>query len=301
MSKRVLNDCWITGDPYPSCWPCDPAAPRSAGCRWNPSNWTRSPCLRVCPRCSPWWLDLLFVCLFFDQDLLNFAASSIPPKEPQGKKGSWCDVARRRSRRGGGERSGRWREERRERENKNEKRKVRSRGKKSSDVHTGPVVAADAVRPDGWTWRSDAFATRGNAPLRAKIGEKKRQTQSLGTLIWPWELYVTMRMLSDIFMSIYRIKNICDFYWGGGGATIAVGVKQRLAKLGSTHASRSSISVENWNWTLVREIYRAHLQNTHLAGGGGGSPGLVLQSKHDWRHEMVSLGTFIGAWGRHPP
>lgn len=51
---------------------------------------------------------------------------------------------------GGGEREGGrdGERERGQRENKNEKRKVRSR-KKISDVHTGPVVAADAVRPDG--------------------------------------------------------------------------------------------------------------------------------------------------------
>lgn len=40
--------------PYPSCRPCDPAAPRSSGCRWSPSSWTGSLCWPLYPRCSPW-------------------------------------------------------------------------------------------------------------------------------------------------------------------------------------------------------------------------------------------------------
>lgn len=52
---------------------------------------------------------------------------------------------------------------------KNEKGKVRKgKRKKISDVHTSPVVAADAVRPDGCTLANDG-ETHGDAPLRAQI------------------------------------------------------------------------------------------------------------------------------------
>lgn len=46
-------------------------------------------------------------------------------------------------------------------EQKNEKGKVRKGGrkKKNSDVHTSPVVAADAVRPDGCTLANDGRRT----------------------------------------------------------------------------------------------------------------------------------------------
>lgn len=57
-------------------------------------------------------------------------------------------------------------------EKKNEKRKVRKgkkkKKKKICDVHTSPVVAADAVRPDGCTLVNDG-ETHGDAPLRAEI------------------------------------------------------------------------------------------------------------------------------------
>lgn len=51
LSCPVLS---CIGASYPSWWPCDPSAPRSSGCRWSPSSWTRSPCWPVYPRCSPW-------------------------------------------------------------------------------------------------------------------------------------------------------------------------------------------------------------------------------------------------------
>lgn len=51
-----------------------------------------------------------------------------------------------------------------------EKEKVRKEEerKKISDVHKSPVVAADAVRPDGCTLANDG-ETHGDAPLRAHI------------------------------------------------------------------------------------------------------------------------------------
>lgn len=93
------------------------------------------------------------------------------------QKSAAGDVMRRRSRRGGGEWSDQWlgrsgrcrkRESRRRemhwRRKKNREGEGEEREKKPSDVHTSPIVAADALRPDGST-----LATVGDATLRAHI------------------------------------------------------------------------------------------------------------------------------------
>ncbi len=136
------------------------------------------------------------------------------------------DVVRRRSRRGGGEWSGRCRErESRRREmlcwNKKTRRGRwgRERGGGISDVHTSPVVEADAVRPDGCTLANDG-ETHGDAPLRAQI----------------------INRAHTIFLIIdYIIKATCD--WEQAGVSILCGVSAGCGNLPQTRGKRKKCAV----------------------------------------------------------
>lgn len=92
--------------------------------------------------------DFIFCVFFFpppDRDLRKSAASSMsPPKKTAGKKGQRmrCGEAKKPASGVGGGGRERGREEGRERTKREE-------GGGDGDVHTGPVVAADAVRPNG--------------------------------------------------------------------------------------------------------------------------------------------------------